>query len=55
MNGHGFRTLLFTLLAGVLAIAQADDSLIVYCGAGLRPAVQPLIERFQKETGVKSL
>ncbi|GEO80173.1 molybdate ABC transporter substrate-binding protein [Pararhodospirillum oryzae] len=40
------------LLAAPLARAE---TLFVYSGAGLRPGVQPLADRFQKETGVEVL
>lgn len=42
------------VLTSGLTAAHADD-LFIYSGAGLRQAVQPLIEQFEQETGVKVL
>lgn len=38
-------------LGAALFSAASADTLFVYSGAGLRPAVEPLAERFEAETG----
>ncbi len=52
MKKSFLNAVLGVMLASLLTVAQAD-SLFVYSGAGLRPAVQTLIDQFERETGVK--
>ncbi|RUQ37060.1 MAG: molybdate ABC transporter substrate-binding protein [Candidatus Competibacteraceae bacterium] len=52
LNPAFLGALLWVVLASALTVAQAD-SLFIYSGAGLRQAVQPLIDRFERETGVQ--
>ncbi len=45
--------IVFFVYAGIHFTGQSDDELLFYCGAGLRPVADELVEIFTERTGIR--